>query len=154
MERRTTEVLGEEERIPKIETSLILINKEDRILFGRRVGNNGDGVFTFPRGRLEYLERAVQSAVNGLREETGLSEKEIRLMDDNPVAVTEDLFPNGRHSLTLYFRANHLFGTPKRIIPNLYESWAWYQWDNLPLPLSLPIRNLINSGYDPFHNLR
>jgi 8-oxo-dGTP diphosphatase len=34
--------------------------------------------------------------------------------------------------------------------PEKCEGWEWFEWDQLPRPLFLPIENLLKQSFDPF----
>jgi len=41
-------------------------------------------------------------------------------------------------------------GEAKVMEPEKCEKWNWFEWNNLPEPLFLPIQNLLKKGYIPF----
>ncbi len=125
----------------------IIVRKDRKILFGLRKGSHGKGTWSFPGGKLDHEEGLKESALRELREETGI---DIKLIDENPCAVTNDIFETGEHYVTLYFRADYKSGEPQVLEPKKCERWEWHSWHNLPEPLFLPVQNLINQGYNPF----
>jgi len=80
------------------------------------------------------------------QEETGLTKDNINLIDRHFWAITEDMFTDGLHSITLYLRAEYLNGSPKIMEPDKCSEWRWYSWKQLPNNLFLPVRNLIKQG--------
>ena len=138
------------EQKPLVGIALIIIKDKKDVLLGKRKGSHGEGTWSFPGGHLKYCESIERCSRRESKEETGLTEANIKLIDKRPHTITEDLFPEGLHYITLYLRAKYLNGFPKVIEPDKCEIWKWFSWGNLPSPLFLPIRNLIKQGYNPF----
>ena len=99
-------------------------------------------------------EKTLEECRETLREvleETGLDKENIELIDENPVEVTNDMFPaEGKHYTTLYFRAKYISGKPERKEPDYCEGWGWFDWNNLPYPLFQGIQDLKDRNYNPF----
>jgi 8-oxo-dGTP diphosphatase len=138
-----------EERKPLVGIALIVLDK-NLVLLGKRKGSHGAGTWSFPGGKLEYFELSQERALKELEEETGLRDINVKMIDKIPCAVTEDLFHEGLHYITLYLRAQYISGNPRVTEPNKCERWKWFPWDEMPIPLFQPVRNLIKQNYDPF----
>lgn len=121
-----------------------VILREGKILLGKRRGAHGAGAWSFPGGHLESGESAAACARREVLEETGLM---LRRLLRGP--YTEDVFPSGKHYVTLYFLAESAEGEPRLAEPEKCEAWEWFSWDALPEPLFLPVRNLKASGFHP-----
>ena len=132
---------------PRVGLSIIIM-KDRQILLGKRKGSHGEGFYALPGGHLEYAENFETCARREVKEETGL---DLDLIDKNPVASTNDYFPQeNKHYVTLFLRGRFLSGFPKVMEPDKCEEWIWFDWKNLPDKLFLPVQNLIKQGYDPF----
>jgi 8-oxo-dGTP diphosphatase len=35
--------------------------------------------------------------------------------------------------------------------PGKWEEWNWFDWDNLPEPIFIPIKNLRSKNYNPLN---
>ncbi len=130
---------------PKIGVGVIVI-KGDKVLLGKRKNVHGEGTWCFPGGHLEFGEEIEDCARREVEEETGIRIKNLRL---GP--FTNDIFrKEGKHYVTLYVISDHDSGEARVKEPEKCERWEWFEWDKLPSPLFLPIRNLLRQGYNPF----
>ena len=134
------------DKIPKVGVAVIVI-KDKKVLLGERKGAHASGTWAFPGGHLEYFESFEECAKREVEEETGLK---ITLLDKNPVAVTNDFFEkDDKHYITLFLRAECIEGTPKVMEPEKCSEWKWFDWDQMPSNLMVPIENL-TKFYNPF----
>ena len=138
---------------PQVGLGVIVINN-GRVLVGERKSRLGKGQWQFPGGRLEPGESFEDCAYREIREEVG-DEFKVKLIDKNPVAVTNDIFGKNEHWITLYFRAKYISGEPRVMEPDKCLWWKWFYWDNLINNFSpflfLPIQNLIKQRHNPFY---
>ncbi len=132
-------------QVPRIGVAVI-IQRDNRVLLGlRRSATHGDGVWQFPGGHLEFGETVEACAVREALEETGLS---VQVIARGP--WTNDLFvESSRHYVTLFVLAIAPEGEPRAMEPDKSAEWRWCRWDALPIPLFLPIRHLLESGWLP-----
>ena len=135
-----------EEKRPKVGIGVIIL-KEKKVLLGKRRNSHGAGTWSFPGGNLEYFESFRRCGLREILEETGL---DVRLIDEDSIATTNDLFEEGEHYITLFLRAAHLQGEPRVMEPDKCERWGWYSWNKFPKPLFLPVQNLLKQEYNPF----
>lgn len=128
----------------------VIVMKENKVLMGKRKGSHGAGTWSFPGGRQRFGEKACQGALRELKEEVDV---EVALIDEEPCESTDDYFKEEKeHYRTLFFRARYVRGYPELSVkePDKCGGWAWFDWDDLPQPLFLPIVNLLKKGYNPF----
>jgi 8-oxo-dGTP diphosphatase len=130
---------------PKVGVGTIIFN-DGKVLLGLRTGSHGEGTWCFPGGHLEGGESFYDCAVRETREETGL---EVKVVEELSVA-TNDIFSEEKHYVTVFVRASYLGGEPKIMEPEKCKEWRWFDWNDLPNNLFLPIQNLIKQGYNPF----
>lgn len=135
------------ERRPSVGIGVIVIRSDGRVLLYKRKNAHGEGHWGFPGGHLEYGESWEDCAIRETKEETGLD-----IEVPTFFAVTNDLFPEEKHYITIFMRARHVQGVPILREPDKAESWEWYPWDALPDPLFLPIQNLRLQGVDPLRD--
>ncbi len=134
-----------EKQRPKVGMG-ILIRKNNKVLFLKRVGAHGQGTWCPPGGHLEFGESFEQCARRETLEESGVEIKNIKF-----VTVTNDIHESeGKHYITLIMVSDWSFGEPKIMEPDKCVEIGWFDWNNLPQPLFLPIQNLLKQGYNPF----
>ncbi len=131
---------------PKVGVGVFII-KNNKILLGKRKNAHGDGTWSPPGGHLEFFETIEDCAKREVFEESGLKINNIKIL-----TITNDMFKKeNKHYITIFTKATNANGTPKILEPNKCEKWEWFDWDNLPEPLFLPLKNLIKTNYDPLN---
>ena len=124
----------------------VLIKKDNMILLGKRIHENGDSPWGFPGGQVEFFEPVMDAAQREVYEETGLNVKDLEL-----VAYTDDLFrEENQHFVTIVFVAGNFIGDLHLKEPTKFEKWDWFSWNNLPSPLAEPMLQLLKQNFDPF----
>lgn len=119
----------EEELKPRIGLAVIVV-KDGKILLGKRIGKHAPGTYGFPGGHLEYMESFEDCIRRETKEEADIEIDTIRFS-----FVANLTAYNPRHYVHLGFIANWKSGEPKVMEPEKFESWGWYDLDNLPSPL-------------------
>jgi len=123
----------------------VLVVRDGLVLLGRRLGAHGAGTWAAPGGRLEFGEQIEACAQRELAEETGLVARQIEL---GP--YTNDVFDQeSRHFLTVFVVARGVVGSPRNLEPHKCEGWAWFGWDEWPIPLFKPLQSLRAIGWRP-----
>ena len=135
---------------PGVGLGVIIMRGGNEVLLGKRKGSHGAGTWECPGGHLEFYEKFKDCALREPKEETGLTDKNIEIIDEHPVAVTNDMFlADGKHYVTLFFRAKYISGEPK-VMEDFCEQWGWFDWNDLPYPLFSGVQELKERGYNPF----
>lgn len=128
---------------PKIGLGVLIFNKNNQILLGKRKNSHGTSSWGPPGGHLEFGESFEECAIRETAEETGL-------IIDNPtfLAITNDIFEaEGKHYVSIFMRADLTDNqTVKNLEPDKVEDWHWFSLDELPEPLFLPLKQL-SSGF-------
>jgi 8-oxo-dGTP diphosphatase len=117
----------------------VFVNKDGKILVGKRRGAHGAGTWALPGGHLEPGESFETCCKREVREETGIIINNI-----SPVVFTNDVFlDEGLHYITLFFRGEYRSGEPIVAEPHHCEEWRWVSPDNIPHPVFLPLGNAL-----------
>ena len=119
---------------------------QEKVLLGRRMVADQEFVWQLPGGWIELGESPEQTARREVTEETGLGIDELKL-----VGLTNNIFPDQNHSISLYFEAQ--CSNPEQIDnrePDRCEQWLWMQWQELQNNLYLPLQLLKDTDYQPF----
>jgi 8-oxo-dGTP diphosphatase len=122
----------------------VFVVRDGKVLLGLRRGSHGSGTWGTPGGHLEHGESIEECARREVLEETGLEVADLRL---GP--YTSDVFPEGKHYVTLYVICRPIGGVLTVMEPHKCERWEWCHWEALPEPLFLPVRNVRSVGFDP-----
>lgn len=123
----------------------VLVQRQGRVLMGRRRGSHGAATWALPGGHLEYGETPADCARRELAEETSLQATHLV-----PGPYTNDVFSaEGRHYVTLFLLAEVAAGDPQVLEPDKCEGWHWCDWHALPQPLFQPLQSLVASGWAP-----
>lgn len=123
----------------------VIIIRDGKILLGKRKNAHGEGAWCYPGGHLEYGESWEKCSQREVKEETGIEIKNLRFG-----TVTNDLFEKEqKHYITICMLADFASGEVRVLEPDKCEKWDWFEWDNLPHPLFLPIINQQKMGFNP-----
>ena len=125
-------------REPRIGVGVLVTRGEEILLLERR-GAHGAGMWSTPGGHLDHGETPEACAAREVREETG-----IEITDLAFAGVTNDVFPDGRHYVTLWFRARWASGEARVAAPEEMSAVGWFPRASLPSPLFLSLRNLLD----------
>ncbi|MER2498223.1 NUDIX hydrolase [Vibrio neptunius] len=119
-----------------------VILREGRVLLGERIGSHGAHTWATPGGHLELGESIEECAKRETLEETGLSVDSF-----NKLGFTNDVFEKeGKHYVTLFVVASCSSGEPEVMEPDKCKQWQWFELDQLPEPLFLPLTNLLKES--------
>jgi len=134
---------------PKVGVAAIII-KDNKVLLGRRKNAHGEDTWSFPGGHMEHHEQVEECARREVLEETGLQIKNIRIGPfTNDIYKKEDT-----HYITIFTVSDHDSGEPKVMEPERMVDWNWFDWNNLPQPLFLPLQNLLKQNFNPFSGIK
>ena len=117
----------------------VFVNRNGKILVGKRKGAHGAGTWALPGGHLEPGESFETCCRREVLEETGLIINNI-----SPVVFTNDIFRDeGLHYITLFFEGDYQAGEAIIAEPHHCEEWRWVSLENIPRPIFLPLRNAL-----------
>jgi 8-oxo-dGTP diphosphatase len=128
----------------------VIIGKQDRLLLIRRKRSHGAGSWAVPGGHQEFGESPAECAVREAFEEVGLV-----VRDPLCVALTNDVFhTEGKHYMTIWMAVDAPSEMPINPSNDEVAEWGWFAWDELPLPLFLPLENLVTGRSVVFGDLQ
>lgn len=123
----------------------VIVTRKQQVLIGKRISSHGKESWQFPGGHLEFGETPAACAKRELYEETGLH---VDKFIQGP--FTNDVFKEDRkHYVTLFMIGESNEGEAIAKEPDKCAGWRWVDWEQMPEPLFLPIRNLIAGGLYP-----
>ncbi len=129
------------EKIVKVGVGLYIFNSHHELLLGLRKSKHGRGTWCPPGGHLEYGENNAQAAVRETFEETGMK---INPENVKIAGVTNDFFPeSGKHYITLNLTVCGCEQTPRIMEPEKCAEWRWFNINELPEELFLPVKNFL-----------
>ncbi|KAJ1649089.1 hypothetical protein IWQ61_009711 [Dispira simplex] len=122
---------------------VFLVRRSDQhVLIGKRKGKHGDGEWELPGGQIEYGESFSDSCQREVREETGLTCRNIRL-----VCVKNKVFDTIRRQfVVLFFSAECVEDDPQPITmePNKSQGWQWVPWRDIYQGSYTPLFGILN----------
>jgi len=121
---------------PKVGVGVGVI-QGNKILLGKRRGRHA-GYWAFPGGHLEHGETIEECARRELMEEVGIEVDRVILG-----GWTNNLFENGAHSVTIWTYVTEFSGEVQNMEEDQCEGWEWFDPENLPEPLFLPLKTVI-----------
>lgn len=132
-----------EKKYPKVGVGTIVI-KDGKLLMGKRVkkGGHGVGFWSVPGGWLEFNESFEDGARRECLEETGVEVTNPKFF----YATNNILKDDGIHTITIFMRGEHFQGEPMVCEQDKFVEVGWYDINNLPSPLFLPVEILLKSG--------
>jgi 8-oxo-dGTP diphosphatase len=123
----------------------VIVRRNNKILFGKRIGAHGTGTWSLPGGHLEFNETFEQCARRETYEEAGIKVKNIRFL-----TVTNDISKKEKvHYITVFMTAEYSSGKVRVMEPEKTERWTWCNKRSIPRPLFLPIKNLLKQKCNP-----
>lgn len=146
--------MSAQQPVVRVGVAVIVGDRQGRVILGKRQGSHGAGQWALPGGHVELGETYLQCAERETLEETGLKVRAVRL-----VAVTEDIFSESKHYITLFVvcERESQEQEPEVLEPHKCDGWFWKGWselrDMLDKPderesLFLPIVNLLRKHSD------
>lgn len=136
-----------EQQSPKVGIGVI-IRKKGKVLLGKRKNDHGKGSRSLTLWHLEFKEGIEDYAKKITFQETGISIKDIRIC-----GCTNDVFEwADEHYTTVFVICDYDKWEIDNESSEKFETWDWFDWNELPEPLFLPVQNLIKQSFHPFIN--
>ena len=103
----------------------IILQKEWKILIGKRKAKHWKWVWWFPWWHLEQWESWKECVNRELFEEVGIKASNITYL-----TATNDIFSEDKHYITIFMLANYNDWEIKNMEPDKCEWWEWFNWNN------------------------
>lgn len=134
----------DDKKRPLVGVSVLIIDG-DRILLEKRDKDPGMGAWKAPGGHMEFGETPEETAAREVEEEVGIKLGKIKFR-----TMTNDVFEDGsKHYITIWMEAKYEGGEPEVKAPYEESEVAWFHWNDLPQPLYLPVRHLLEGKTYP-----
>jgi 8-oxo-dGTP diphosphatase len=105
---------------------------EGKLLLYRRLRAPEAGAWNIVGGKVDHMERAVDSARREAEEESGLTIGAVELL-----CISEQILEEERqHWLSLIYVTEDFAGEPRVMEPEKLPEFGWFALDALPTPLS------------------
>lgn len=104
----------------------VFVIRDNKVLFGKRIGKVGHGTWCLPGGHFEYGESLMDAAKRELREETGIISDNLEFVHiiNDPEEHT--------HYVHINFLAKDFQGEAEVTEPDKFAEWRWFEIDQLP----------------------
>lgn len=123
-----------------------IVIKNNKVLLLKRTSSLGNDTWCFPGGHLEFKETFEEAVRRETLEESGVAIKNTRF-----ITATNDLYEKENiHYVTIFMLSDYDHGEAKIMEPEKSSEIGWFDWNNLPSPLLLPVEILVKSGFSPF----
>lgn len=129
--------------ITKVGIGVMLVNRNEEILLGKRKGSHGEGQWGLPGGSLEYGESFEECARRELEEEIGPYVKYNGL---HVVSVINLLDYMPKHYIDIGMMAYYDGGDPYVMEPEKCEEWRWFWMYALPTPHFTTVPRIVNAA--------
>jgi 8-oxo-dGTP diphosphatase len=118
----------------------VMIFKEGKVLLGKRNGRHAPGEYSFPGGRVDYMESFEDAIKRETEEESGIKIKNIKFQ----CLANIDRY-SYRHDVLTGLVAEWDDGAERTDPDERIGDWGWYDLEELPQPIFLPTAILIDS---------
>lgn len=119
-----------------------IVDDQGRILLIQRLKEPEAGAWGLPGGKVDFGERAEDTARREIFEELGVG---IELTGLVCIAETIDA-GDGRHWVAPVYGARIVSGTPQIMEPEKHGGWGWFDLDSLPENLTSPARDWLRQA--------
>lgn len=118
-----------------------ILDGQGRILLIQRLKQPEAGAWGLPGGKIDFGERAEDTARREILEELGI---EIELTGLACIAETIDA-GDGRHWVAPVYSARIVSGEPKLMEPEKHGGWGWFYTADLPAELTSPVKDWLKA---------
>lgn len=116
----------------RVAVGIVLIDREGKILLGKRESSYGKGLWSIPTGHVKWGETFKQTAEREMLEELGIKPKNIKLVGLNNYRDSE----KRRQYVNIDFLVDDYDGEIEILEPKKFSELDWFLLSNLPTPMS------------------
>ena len=130
---------------PRVGVGVLVFNAHNQILLGQRQGSHGHLSWQPPGGHLEFNESLEECVIREAKEEVDIAIENIEF-----IGMTNDYFDDSdKHYISIFMQARLALNQQvKNCEPHKAKNWQWFNLDQLPSPLFLPLGKIMNrDGY-------
>lgn len=109
-----------------------ILDETGRLLLIQRLRQPEAGAWGLPGGKIDFGERAEDTARREIQEELGI---EIEITGLACIAETINA-GDGRHWVAPVYNARIVSGSPRLMEPEKHGGWAWFSPESLPSQLT------------------
>ncbi len=121
----------------------IMLERNGKILLGKRKNAFGEGHYSMPAGHIEEGETVIECATREMLEETGIAASEFEFKSVRLLKPYEIDGIKADPYVAFCVAAKNWKGEPKTLEPEKSEGWEWHTLDDLPEPLFPPVEVLL-----------
>lgn len=125
------------EDVIKVGSNVLLV-RDGKVLFGKRLNCAGEGNYGVPGGHVEFGESPEACAVRELTEETGLVVHKLKF-----VSIINDPRQGAGHYLQFVYLCDDFQGEPQTMEPDRCAGWQWFDINNPPKDIFFGHRDFI-----------
>lgn len=121
----------------------VIVQKDGKILMGKRGKVFGEGSWAFPGGHLEIGETVEDCARRELMEEVNVSPTKIKL-----IKIINDISNDSkkaRQYIRFIFLVEDYSGKIANMEPELCDGWIWFDRKSLPKPVFVGHKKVLKS---------
>lgn len=136
------------DKVYKIGTGCgVIVLRDGKVLLGKRHDDpekadselHGEGSWSLPGGKVDYMETFTDAAWREANEETGVDLNKDAIQF---VCLGSDMASDA-HFVTAGFLCDDFKGEPKVMEPDEMTRWEWFDPDKLPTPMYKPSLKVI-----------
>lgn len=117
----------------------VIIYKWDKVLLWKRKNSHWENTWSFPGWHLEFWESFEECAQRETLEEVWINIKNFKNF-----WTTNDIFSEeNKHYVTIFISCEYEKWEVQLLEPEKCLEWKWFDKNNLPENLFLPIKNLL-----------
>ncbi len=125
----------------------VMMMKDGKVLLGKRHEDpekadselSGEGTWTMPGGKIEFGESFEEGAMREVREETGITLKDVSV-----ICVNNDMTDKA-HFVTIGLFSENFSGEPRVMEPDEITEWGWFNIDELPARVFFPSAKVLEN---------